>query len=473
LGRAAGTLASVLHNRIIFIVLALGLFVAACGGGIADVTTTTSGETTTTSGETTTTSGDSSTTTEGTTTTEETTTTTEATGTTSGGGDDPPDEFVELIEATERVRGLEFFDPPTITFVSDEELARRVAAEIEEELDPDELVIDQALFVLLGLWDPERDLGQAYTDLYAEQVAGFYDHDTGEMVVSAAAELTPLRKTIVVHELVHALTDQHFGFGAELDRLVDEERYHEAAALQALVEGDATYFQIVYLQEMSTAEQLQAVTESLDVDTTVLDSLPEWLGEDLTWPYDGGYVFVERLVAANGILGVDQAYRLVPETTEQIIHPDAYFANEPSLEVALPDTVVTGYEIYEAGSLGEWNVDLLLLDGASPGEAVIASSGWGGDRYRILWNGQDVAMVFRFEGDSPADGDELADALVEALSSSMAVGTPRTDQEARTTTMSGADYAFVGRDGAAVVLVVASDPVAGSEFTAQLLPADS
>jgi hypothetical protein len=428
---------------------------AGCGEEPAQVSTTT-----TVAASTTTTTTEAS-----------TSSTTNAPTTTRGGGDvgsDLPPEYAELVAVTEQVRGLEFLYEPELVLVSDEELARRVRQQIEEELDPADLVIDEALFEVLGLLDPSVDLLQAYTDLYAEQVAGFYDSDTGEMVVSSDTELTALGKMIVVHELVHALTDQHFGFAAVMDDLVEAERYHEAAALQALAEGDATYFQIVYFQQLSLVEQVAAVDESLAADTSVLDSLPAWFGEDLSFPYDAGFKLVERIVESEGITGVDQAYRLVPATTEQIIHPDVYFALQPAREVSLPETPLSGYEVYEEGTLGEWNVDLYLLDGVSDGIATVASSGWGGDAYRVLWNGQDVAFVMRFLGDTPGDAGELADALVDSLAAGMSVGAPARDEAAGTTVMTGSDYGFVGFDGEVVTVVVASDPAAGADLVASI-----
>jgi len=445
-----------MHTRLLISLVVLLAAASACGDEPA-LTTTSDAATTT----------EASTTTQVSATTQEsTTTTTTAPLPPDRGGDagaELPPEYAELVAVTEAVRGLEFLWEPELSIVSDEELARRVRAEIEEELDPADLAIDEAFFEVLGLLDPSIDLLAAYTDLYAEQVAGFYDPDTGEMVVSSDAELTAFEKMIVVHELVHALTDQHFGFAAAMDELVDAEQYHEAAALQALAEGDATYFQIVYFQQLSLVEQISAVDESLAADTSVLDSLPAWFAEDLSFPYDAGFKLVERIVASEGIAGVDQAYRLPPTTTEQVIHPDTYFAFEPARDVALPDTPLAGYEVYEEGTLGEWNVDLLLLDGVSDGEAVIASSGWGGDAYRILWNGQDVVFVMRLVGDTPADAAEFASAVVDSLARRMAVGSPARDDAAGTATMIAADYAFVGSDGATVTVVAASDPAAGAE----------
>ena len=149
-----------------------------------------------------------------------------------GGGDaaDLQEELSSLVEITEDVRGLEFFEEPVITIVSAGDLAERVRLQIEEDLDPDEAAVSESLFELLGLLDGSVGLVDAYTELYAEAVGGYYDDDTGEMVIAGDSDLDPLSKTIVVHELIHALTDQHFGFAAKLDELIEEERFEEASA---------------------------------------------------------------------------------------------------------------------------------------------------------------------------------------------------------------------------------------------------
>jgi hypothetical protein len=288
------------------------------------------------------------------------------------------------------------------------------------------------------------------------------------MVISGGSSLSALSKAIVVHELVHALTDEHYEFADRSDDLVDADRFEEAIALQALTEGDATYFQIVYLQGLSLGEQQDAVMESLAVDTSVIDSLPEWFAEDLTFPYDVGFGFVTRLVQERGIRGVNQAYEQPPTTTEQILHPEKYFIREPARDVVLPSADVAGYEQYEEGLFGEWNQRLYLLDGVSPGDAVVGATGWGGDHYRIYWNGTDVVFAYLYEGDTPRDAEEFADYLVDSVDAMMAVGSARTS-EGITTFQGGADYAYVQLSGQRVLFVAAFDASLGSALVQALL----
>lgn len=438
------------------LLVVLAALVAGCAEGVEWAPTTQT--TTSTVGETTTSTSSAA------------TTTTMATTTSLSGGEagSVSEEIQALIAVTEELRGRRFLEPVEVTLVSAEEMEARIRANLQEEIKPEDVAVEQAFARLLGILPNTVDLAAAIEDLYAEQVAGYYDGDTGELVVVGGEELTPLGRSIVVHELVHALADQHFGMSAALDELVEAGRYHQAAALQALAEGDATYFQMVYLQELTPDEQVQAMLESFQADTTVLDSLPDWFGEDLAFPYEWGFGFVSRLVQEGGTAAVDQAYLLLPTTVEQIMHPTAYFTLEPAQPVVLPATALEGYEVYEEGEFGEWNLMLYLLEGVGDGDATVAAAGWGGDAYRLHWNGTEVAFAYLFEGDTPRDGEELATALVSSLRANMAVGSPVTDEAAGSTLLEGSDFAFIQRVGARVLVVLAGDPAAGRALVGAL-----
>lgn len=382
-----------------------------------------------------------------------------------------------LIDVAEEIRGLEFIVEPVITIVSSEELAERVRVQIEEDLQPDDLAVSQRLYEILGLLDGTIDLGQAYLDLYAEQVGGYYDHETGEMVIMGGSELSALSRSIVVHELVHALTDQHYGFASLSDELWDAGEYERVSAISALAEGDATYYQLVYLETLPTEEQIEAVTESMNVDTTVMDSLPTWFAEDLTFPYDSGFGFVDRLITDGELVAVNQAYELLPMTTEQILHPEKYYLREGGLPVEIPEAEIPGYTVFEEGSFGEWNTRLFLLHGVSDGEAIVAAAGWGGDRYRLYWQGDPactddcggpVAFVYKAQGDTPRDAQELANSIAQSANAIMRVGTIRSTAGGVTTFTGGDDFAYVRLSGEDVLFILADDPAVGQSLVAAL-----
>lgn len=382
----------------------------------------------------------------------------------------------ELITITEQIRGLPFIAEPEVTIVDADELADRVRAQIEEDLLAEDVAVAQRLYEILGLLDGTIDLGQAYTDLYAEQVGGYYDSDTGEMVVMGGSDLSPLTKSIVIHELIHALTDQHYGFAGLSDDLWDADQFEQVSAISSLAEGDATYYQLVYLETLPTSEQIAAVTESMNVDTTVMDSLPAWFAQDLTFPYDSGFGFVERLISGGDLIAINQAYESLPTTTEQILHPEKYQIREGALPVELPAVDLPGYTVFEESSFGEWNTRLFLLHGIPEGDAIVAAAGWGGDRYRLYWQGQPgctecsgpVAFVYRFQGDTPRDAEELAAGIARSAHAIMKVGSARATVDGVTTFTGGDDFAYVRIVGEDVLFIAADDPAVGQTLVAAL-----
>ncbi len=379
-------------------------------------------------------------------------------------------QIVELINATEEVRGLRFLTKPTVTILTPEELADRVRADLEEEIDSDELAVDTRLLQLLGKLAPGADLEEMLIDLYSEQVAGFYDLDTGEMVIGGdAADLTPLNSSVVVHELVHALTDQHFLFNDDYQAMWDEERYDEAAAFLSLMEGDATYFQLVYIQELPLAEQMSLATEALEQmnATSVINSVPAWIREDLAFPYDTGQLFVESLVSSGGIAAVDAAYSARPPSTESVMHPMRFASGEGIVEFAPLAIELDGYETHELSTYGEWGFRLLLGDGNTAALAAQAANGWGGDSYQVLFDNDDVVFVVTYKGDTEDDAFELADALITMVTETLEMGDGVGDTGGITFSTEDGRYAYLDRIGDGFVFAISTDAEAGAAAVAQ------
>jgi hypothetical protein len=308
-------------------------------------------------------------------------------------------------------------------------------------------------------------------DLYSEQVAGFYDGDTGELVIGGeAADLTPLTKSVVVHELVHALTDQHFMFNSDFEQMFDEERFDEGSAFQALIEGDATYFQLLYIQQLPLDEQFALATEALAQmeDTLVFQSVPTWIQDDLAFPYDSGQFFVQHLIDNGGIAAVDAAYTERPVSTEVVMHPPRFDSGEGVLEVAPLAIELDGLEVHETSSYGEWGFRLLLSPNADPGVAAQAANGWGGDSYQVLYDSDDVVLAVAYKGDTEEDAFELADALIAHVTDTMQLGEGVGEGGGVEFVAEDGRYAFVDRIGDGLIFVASTDAAAGEATRAQM-----
>lgn len=397
--------------RRLSLILALLLVVAACTDN-ADPTTTTSGgdsTTTTPAGESTTTvDGDSPTTTSG----AVTTTAPDLSGL-EGVSDAVRDQIAGLMGDAQEIRELAFRETPTITVLEDDAFEARVVALLEE--DTEDLPADEALYKLLGLLAEESDLQAILNELYGEQVAGFYDGETGEIVVRARQdELTLIEQGTMVHEMVHALTDQHISFHDTFQAMVDEDRFDQANAYQALIEGDATLAEVLWIQRLPQEQIGRLLAESLTLETPAFNSAPRFLTESLTFPYDSGLAFVQDLHGTGGWDAVNDAYVTMPDlpgSTEQIITPDDYTRDLPA-DVAIPDVPLAGYELEFTSVWGEQGFRLLLNQGEGVNTVAEASEGWGGDSYHQWFDGESAALLVVYQGDTSSDTNELEQALL-------------------------------------------------------------
>ena len=377
-------------------------------------------------------------------------------------------ELAALMVDAEQVRGIPFIATPTVVILDEAEFSQRVSDLVAEDLDQEELATDSAVFAMLGMLEPGTDLYQLLIDLYTEQVAGFYDGDTEEMVVPAAPDgFTALQRITVLHELVHALTDQHFDFNDQFESLIDEGNGDDSSAFQALIEGDATRSQFVYMESMSPIEAVQAATEALAYDSSVLDSVPGWIQSDLTFPYDQGLVFVDAIAATGGLAAVDDAYQSPPQTTEQILDPARYARNEPPRDLAPLTVEIDGWDLYDEATFGDWGLRLILDGSVSPGEVTQAASGWGNDTYRVFTRGDDVAMVMSYIGDSERDAEELANALIAHIRDDMDSG-PAEESADGLLYRQGNVYSFIDRIGDGIYWIVSTDTSAGEDIRQQL-----
>ena len=315
----------------------------------------------------------------------------------------------ELITITEELRELKFEQPPMITVVTPAELAQRVKKLIEDELDPDELARDQALLASLGVLEAGVDLGDIYLALYAEQVQGYYDGDTGELVVpSSGDELDVLDKMVLVHELTHALTDQAFGFHDRLEALADSDNDEGGAALRALVEGDATYTQALYFWQLPGALQMEGMAQIESGASDALGNTPSFIVDLLQFPYNEGARFATALGKQGGFDVLNSAYSKPPTTTEQIYDLDRFESGEPGVVIDLAPLELDGYRLVDSGVWGRAGLEA-LFEPSLGRNARLAAEGWGGDGYQVYFDGEQTVFVIVLVGDTEFETDELHD----------------------------------------------------------------
>ena len=330
----------------------------------------------------------------------------------------PPEPafITEIRAAVAELRGLEWKEPLVVEVVSRDELVRRARAANERDRHPDRLAGDGDTYRLLKVIPRDLDYIKALDDLISGLILGFYDPETKELVVrDSGGQVDAQTKVTVAHELDHALTDQWFDFGTKTDALDKADRQEELEAFVALIEGDAKLLEQRYAAEhLTEEEQLGYVLGGLadgGADLSPLLRLPPFMLEELYFPYTVGLEFAEHQ-ADDDFEGLDEAFRRPPVSTEQILHPERYDANQGWAPPPLPDVAAaTSCQPVRRGTLGESTMGLVLDDRLTEAVARAAVVGWNGDSFQTVRCGAALGMVERWEADSPADAARLAQAL--------------------------------------------------------------
>ncbi|MGH2948984.1 MAG: hypothetical protein ACRDPC_22485, partial [Solirubrobacteraceae bacterium] len=262
---------------------------------------------------------------------------------------------VEVIaRRVEALRELRFERVPRPERVSADQARAEGLQELDRSYPPERRRADEEILKLLGLIGPDADLRELAASLYGEGVGGYYVPRSGRLrvVAGAATGTTVLAEMVLAHELTHALEDQRYGLDIEDLSGSDD----ATLARIALVEGTATALMYAYAERHFTVEEtLGGVLASAFADT---GDLPPFLQAQTLFPYVQGEVFASRLLrrAGGSWSLVDTAYEFrPPSSTEQVMHPDAYFdADEPAAVALRVGSVLgDGWSRAAAGTWGE------------------------------------------------------------------------------------------------------------------------
>ena len=102
-----------------------------------------------------------------------------------------------------------------------------------------------------------------------------------------------------------------------------------------------------------------------------------------------GQPFIEELRKRGGWERVNAAYRDLPKSSAQILHPEKYFAGEEPVEITIPDIssrLGRHWRRINSDTIGEYSyahIFTLTLPESEAGRNAVAAAGWRGDRYSI------------------------------------------------------------------------------------------
>jgi hypothetical protein len=387
-----------------------------------------------------------------------------------------PDPLANLLARTDaiakevsRIRGLPLKRPIPNEVVDREELRKRLVAMAAEEKTRKQTAAEGLALARWGLIPLATDYEKLLIDLLTDQIAGYYDTDTKKLTISKSAGTDPSwAEMVLAHEIDHGLQDQAFDLKKFED--VPETEGDASIARRALVEGDgiALMLEVMLARNgapvpWSNPHVADAIEKAMSVpgDGDSLDKAPLAVRESMIFPYRSGFTFVAALRRRQPWSAVDAAYARPPASTEQILHPERYVADDKPIPISIdqPGTL-RGFTPVHSTVWGELGFTLFLRShGIDPATATQAAAGWGGDRAIVLSRDTDkrpekAVAISRLDWDSEADAIEAAEAAVKAVEH--AVVGPTLDHTKTRTRWFGVDgtVSWVERKGATLVIVI-------------------
>ena len=320
----------------------------------------------------------------------------------------------EVLQETSELRKLPVLRQVRSGAQSREEIRRMVVQNLEEQTTPEEMRATESALRKYGLAPAGFKLREFVVGLLTEQIAGYYDPRRQVFYLADWIDVDG-QKPVIAHELTHALQDQHFNL-RRFEKWPDGDADAELAA-HALIEGDATLLMMHYvLRNPLRAFAMMKSMAASGASTEQLDRAPRALRETLMFPYEQGSMFARQVHRRGGWELVSKAYAELPQSTEQILHPEKYFAREAPVKIQSPNLAArlganwkrTDYDVN-----GEWGYYLILNEFLpARDEALKAAAGWAGDRYALYEDARagGVALAQMTQWDTEQDAAEFFDA---------------------------------------------------------------
>jgi hypothetical protein len=333
----------------------------------------------------------------------------------------------EVLAQMSKILSLPIKEPLKKTLRSKQEVRDYLIREDKEDKKDAERYADDKTLEAFGLIPKGFPLDSFMLDVLTDQVAGLYDPKAKEFYI---ADWIPAdeQRTVMSHELTHALEDQSF----HIDGWIKAARPNDDAELarDAVSEGSAMAAMVDYemLDQKVSVRDVPDVTlliragalSEMDKDPN-LAKAPLYIRDELLFPYLAGTGFTQEFLKAHtGWQDLHLIFQNPPVSTQQIIHPDLYLHGVKPEVVSLPEWkgVVPGdWKLLEENTMGEFGVEEILKQLLDENRAELLAPAWKGDRYAVFEDAKtkSTPLVFRLALDNPDDAAHFFGQYSEAL----------------------------------------------------------
>jgi hypothetical protein len=333
----------------------------------------------------------------------------------------------EVLAQMSKILDLPIREPLKKTLRSKQEVRDYLIREDKEDKKESERYADDKTLEAFGLIPKGFPLDSFMLDVLTDQVAGLYDPKAKEFYI---ADWIPVdeQRTVMSHELTHALEDQSF----HIDSWIKSARPNDDAELarDAVSEGSAMAAMVDYemLDQKVSVRDVPDVTllirasalSEMDKDPN-LAKAPLYIRDELLFPYLAGTGFTQQFLKAHtGWQDLHMIFQDPPVSTQQILHPDLYLQGVEPENVTLPDwkgLVPPDWRMLEENTMGEFGLGEVLKQLLDENRAELLSPSWKGDRYAVFEDAKtkSTPLVFRLALDNSDDTAHFFGQYSEAL----------------------------------------------------------
>ncbi|MDA1313245.1 MAG: hypothetical protein O2968_07920 [Acidobacteria bacterium] len=294
-----------------------------------------------------------------------------------------------MLATLTEITGLTPRKPIPREILTREQIRDLIEVRIAEDSNPEKIRREELFLRLFGFVGDDFDLKSEVVEVLAEQATALYDFQTRKLYM---ATWTPadMQEFALVHELAHALADQHFNLGKFVKGAKTSE---QDIARAAVMEGQASWLMTEYVMRQGNrsmvGNRLLAVaassTSKIEADRfPVFANAPLFLRETMLFPYAEGLMFQQAVIDRLGEDAFAEVFRNPPANSQHILNPETYLAGRQTASLALPAVKLPrGFRRIHEGEIGQLDHRILLNQYVSQEVADDLSPRWRGGRYEI------------------------------------------------------------------------------------------
>jgi hypothetical protein len=279
------------------------------------------------------------------------------------------------------------------SFTSKNDVMKYLDSELKNQYKKNQFLAEEQALKLMGLIENNVNYENAIKSVLSQEVAGYYNPKNNTMYI---ADWLPInqQEIVLAHELFHAVQKQNY---PAMEKMLNEDNSNpdRKLAISSILEGEATaimldYESVIKRKGKMSFDKIPALEFIINMSMLINPSqsfskyskYPQVMMGLMVFPYIRGLMFLKEFKKNGGWEAVDDIYKRLPISTEQILHIDKYLSNEKPLEIEFKnkDIFFENCIYLDSSIYGEAFFYTLFKNDNISKTNIEDSDGWNGDK---------------------------------------------------------------------------------------------